>query len=122
MKSFALTAAALTALAAAPVAALDLATGVTVGIGAEADVDGNGSFSLEELQAEYPELNAETFAAIDADADGEVDQDEMKAAVDAGVLAKAGWASPRSDLFPAGRLASSLVGALCKSCRSLQTG
>lgn len=81
MKTFALTAAALTALA-APVAALEL--------GAEADVDGNGSYSMEELQAVYPELTEETFAAIDANADGEADQDEVQAAADAGVLTNAG--------------------------------
>ncbi|WP_417475075.1 EF-hand domain-containing protein [Leisingera sp.] len=90
MKTFALTAAALTALAAAPVAALDLNTGFSVGIGAEADVDGNGTFSMEELQAAYPELDAETFAAIDANADGEADEEEVQAAVNAGVLAKSG--------------------------------
>lgn len=88
MKTFALTAAALTALAAAPVAAQTLDTGVTVGIGAETDVDGNGTFSLEELQTAYPALSAETFAAIDANADGEADEEEVQAAVDAGVLAK----------------------------------
>lgn len=82
MKTFAMTAAALTILAAAPVAALEL--------GVQADVDGNGTYSLQELQVAYPELTEETFAAIDANADGEADADEVKAAVDAGVLTHAG--------------------------------
>ncbi|MBY6134865.1 EF-hand domain-containing protein [Leisingera sp. XS_AS12] len=82
MKSFALTAAAVTALAASPLAALDL-DGAT-------DMDGDGSYSLDELQVVYPELSAETFATIDADADGEATEDEVQAAVDAGLLTKEG--------------------------------
>ncbi|MFW8595331.1 EF-hand domain-containing protein [Cribrihabitans neustonicus] len=82
MKPFALTAAAVATLAAAPLAAKDAML--------EADADGNGTYSLEELQAAYPELTAETFATIDADADGEADQAEVNAAAKAGLLAEAG--------------------------------
>lgn len=99
MKTFALTAAALTALAAAPVAALDLNTGVSVGIGAEADVDGNGTFSMEELQAAYPELDAETFAAIDANADGEADEEEVQAARECRRSGEI-WLTPGTHLWP----------------------
>jgi cytochrome oxidase Cu insertion factor (SCO1/SenC/PrrC family) len=52
-----------------------------------ADTDGNGTFSLEELTAAYPDLTAETFALIDANGDGVVDQDELTAAQEAGTLA-----------------------------------
>ncbi|WP_027259963.1 MULTISPECIES: calcium-binding protein [Leisingera] len=82
MKKFALTAAAFAVLTAAPLAAMESIT--------EADVDGNGTYSLEELQAAFPDLTAETFATIDANADGEADLAEVKAAADAGLLAAAG--------------------------------
>ncbi|MBY6058075.1 EF-hand domain-containing protein [Leisingera daeponensis] len=82
MKKFALTAAALTALAASPLAAMESIT--------EADTDGNGTYSLEELQAAFPDLTEETFATIDANADGEADLAEVKAAEEAGLLATAG--------------------------------
>ncbi|MGR3759694.1 EF-hand domain-containing protein [Roseobacteraceae bacterium NS-SX3] len=81
MKKFALTAA-ISALAAAPLLAGDLT--------AEVDADGNGTFSLEELQMAYPDLTAETFAEVDANADGEADPEEVKAAQDAGVLVISG--------------------------------
>ncbi|MCB4457458.1 EF-hand domain-containing protein [Leisingera sp. McT4-56] len=81
MNKFALTAA-FAALAASPLAAMDTIT--------EADTDGNGTYSLEELQAVFPDLTEETFATIDADADGEADLTEVKAAEEAGLLAAAG--------------------------------
>ncbi|MEW2912761.1 EF-hand domain-containing protein [Leisingera sp. JC11] len=82
MKKLALTAAAFAALAASPLAAMDSIT--------EADTDGNGTYSLEELQAAFPDLTEETFATIDANADGEADLAEVKAAEEAGLLAAAG--------------------------------
>ncbi|KIC15557.1 MULTISPECIES: calcium-binding protein [unclassified Leisingera] len=82
MKKLALTATALAALAASPLAAMDSIT--------EADTDGNGTYSLEELQAAFPDLTEETFATIDANADGEADLAEVKAAEEAGLLAAAG--------------------------------
>ncbi|WP_343116956.1 EF-hand domain-containing protein [Ostreiculturibacter nitratireducens] len=51
------------------------------------DTDGNGVYSMEELVAAYPDLTEETFAAIDANADGSVDADELQAAVEAGTIA-----------------------------------
>lgn len=50
------------------------------------DTDGNGSYSMEEMQAAVADLSAETFAEIDADANGEVSADELAAAVEAGVI------------------------------------
>lgn len=50
------------------------------------DTDGNGTYSMEELQAAYPDLTAEVFTSIDANADGAVDADELAAAQEAGTL------------------------------------
>lgn len=82
MKNLALTAAAIAALTASPLAAMESIT--------EADTDGNGTYSLEELQAAFPDLTEETFATIDANADGEADLAEVKAAEEAGLLPTAG--------------------------------
>lgn len=51
------------------------------------DTDGNGTYSMEELVAAYPDLTEETFKAIDANADGAVDAEELAAAVAAGTIA-----------------------------------
>lgn len=53
-----------------------------------ADADGNGTWSMEELLASYPNLTEEAFAAIDTSADGAVDQAEYDAAVGAQLLVK----------------------------------
>ncbi len=50
------------------------------------DTDGDGAYSMEELMAAYPSLTAETFAVVDANADGVVDADELAAAQAAGTL------------------------------------
>ncbi|MFY0596137.1 MAG: EF-hand domain-containing protein [Cognatishimia sp.] len=52
------------------------------------DTDGNGTFSLAEMQAVYPELSEERFVTIDTDESGELSEDELKAAMDAELLAK----------------------------------
>ena len=80
MKTFALKSVALAALVASPLAAQALT--------AEQDVDGNGTYSIEELQAAFPELTAEAFAQIDVNADGEADMTEVEAAQAAGLLPK----------------------------------
>ncbi|MFA5537780.1 MAG: EF-hand domain-containing protein [Gemmobacter sp.] len=50
------------------------------------DTDGDGVYSLEELQASYPDLTPEGFASIDANGDGAVDPDELAAAIADGLL------------------------------------
>lgn len=50
------------------------------------DTDGDGAYSMEELMVTYPNLTPETFAMIDANADGVVDADELAAAQEAGTL------------------------------------
>ena len=78
MTKFSLTATALAALVATPLMAQDMAT--------VADTDGNGTFSMEELQVAFPDLSEEVFAEIDTSADGEVDTAELEAAIGAGLL------------------------------------
>jgi hypothetical protein len=51
------------------------------------DTDGNGSYSIEELTAAYPDMTPEVFATIDANTDGAVDADELAAAREAGTIA-----------------------------------
>lgn len=50
------------------------------------DSDGNGSWSLVELQAVWTDLNEDGFKAIDTSADGAVDPAELQAALDSGVI------------------------------------
>ena len=54
------------------------------------DADGNGIFSLEEMQVAMPDLTAETYAAVDTNADGGVDATELAAALTAGTIKPAG--------------------------------
>ena len=51
-----------------------------------ADTDGNGSFSMEEMMAAYPDLSEETFGQIDADQSGEISAEELADAVAKGLI------------------------------------
>lgn len=51
------------------------------------DTDGNGSYSIEELTAAYPDMTAAIFGQVDVNADGAVDADELAAAREQGTLA-----------------------------------
>jgi hypothetical protein len=51
------------------------------------DTDGNGVFSIEELTAAYPDMNAGLFGQIDVDGSGAVDADELQAARENGLIA-----------------------------------
>lgn len=50
------------------------------------DTDGDGTYSMEELQAAHADLTEETFNEIDTNADGSVDPAEYQAALDAGTI------------------------------------
>lgn len=50
------------------------------------DTDGNGSYSLSEVQAIYPELSGEAFVELDTDGSGELSADELKLAQESGKL------------------------------------
>lgn len=55
---------------------------------AQEDIDTNadGVFSYDELLVAYPDMNEDTFLAIDSNADGLVDPSEYAIAVEAGLL------------------------------------
>lgn len=50
------------------------------------DVNGDGMYSLPELQAVMPEMTEDTFTALDTSGDGLLDPDEIAVGVEAGVL------------------------------------
>lgn len=52
----------------------------------ELDTDGDGMFSFQELLVGYPTLTEETFTAIDVNGDGILDETEIAAAEEAGVM------------------------------------
>lgn len=54
------------------------------------DTDGDGLLSYNELLAAHPELTEDAFTAIDTNADGAVDADELKVAQEAGLLPAGG--------------------------------
>lgn len=51
-----------------------------------ADADGNGTWSLVELQTVWTDMTEEQFAAVDANGDGEADATELQAALDNAVI------------------------------------
>lgn len=51
-----------------------------------ADTDGNGTWSLVELQAVWTDMTEEQFTSVDTNADGAVDLPELQAALDGGVI------------------------------------
>lgn len=51
------------------------------------DTDGDGMFSMEELLTVYPALTEERYGEIDVNGDGAVDEVELAAAQEAGLLA-----------------------------------
>jgi len=55
---------------------------------AEIDTDGDGAYSMAELQIVYPDMSETVFATIDADQNGLIDMDEMQMAEDAALLPK----------------------------------
>lgn len=50
------------------------------------DADGDGLVSLAEVQAVYPDLSEDQFAALDADGNGSLDEVELTMAHDVGLL------------------------------------
>lgn len=50
------------------------------------DTDGNGSYSIEEMTAAYPDITSDIFAQVDVNGDGGVDADELAAAREQGTL------------------------------------
>lgn len=52
-----------------------------------ADTNGDGVYSIEELQVAYPDLTADAFAEMDVDGSGQIDADELQAAREQGLIA-----------------------------------
>ncbi len=52
-----------------------------------ADTDGDGVFSMAEMQVAYPDLTPETFADMDVDGSAMIDADELQAAREQGFIA-----------------------------------
>jgi len=65
---------------AAAFAALLMSSGAVLAQAAE------GPWTMEEFIAIYPEVTPETYALIDANGDGLIDQDELDAAVEAEIV------------------------------------
>lgn len=53
---------------------------------AEADANGDGMLTMEEINTVYPEIKAEQFSAMDVNSDGVLDSSEVAAAQEAGLL------------------------------------
>lgn len=52
------------------------------------DTNGDGFLTLDEVQAVYPEITADAFSAMDVNADGALDDSEVVAAQDSGLMPK----------------------------------
>lgn len=73
----------------ASVAALSLLITPVLAMGAgasETDANGDGLVTIEEVQAVYPDVTAESFSALDVDGDGALNAEEMEAAQTSGLL------------------------------------
>jgi len=53
---------------------------------ADIDINGDGMYSIAELQAYLPDMSEDTFAVLDTSGDGLLDADEISAGVSAGLL------------------------------------
>ncbi len=63
---------------------LGAATGVTAqGV---VDTDGDGAYSLEEMTAAYPDMTEATFMTLDTDGSGTIDEAELTAGQEAGLI------------------------------------
>jgi len=56
----------------------------------EVDTNGDGVLSLEEVQAVWPSVTTEDFEKMDANADGSLDDTEIKTAEEAGMMSTDG--------------------------------
>ena len=52
----------------------------------EIDANGDGLMTIEEVRAVYPEMSAEVFSEIDANGDGAIDDAEMVAGQENGLI------------------------------------
>lgn len=66
--------------------ALTLVAGAALAIEAEIDVNGDGAYSLTEVQTVLPDMTTDNFLVLDANGDGLLDEAEVAAAIEAGIL------------------------------------
>ena len=68
---------------------------IAIGLGAlaqsaaamtEIDANGDGLMTIEEVRAVFPEITAETFSAVDVNGDGALDDAEMVAGQEQGLI------------------------------------
>ena len=50
------------------------------------DTNGDGLLTMDEVQASYPEVTADQFSQVDINGDGAVDDAELTAAQEAGLM------------------------------------
>jgi len=55
-------------------------------ITAEIDLDGDGAYSLTEVQTAMPETTADEFLLMDSNGDGLLDAEEVATAIEAGLM------------------------------------
>lgn len=67
---------------------LAMAIAGTAWAASPADTDGDGMLTLDEVQAAFPEIDADSFTVMDANADGMLDEAEVLAAQEAGLMPK----------------------------------
>ncbi|MGB7241583.1 MAG: hypothetical protein WBC93_05800 [Sulfitobacter sp.] len=53
---------------------------------ADADANGDGLLSIDEVQVAFPDVTAEAFTAMDLNADGALDEAEITSAQEAGLM------------------------------------
>ena len=70
----------------ATTAAIILAAAPAFAIVAEIDTDGDGVYSLAEVQTAMPDMTFDSFNALDTNADGILDAEEVAAAIEAGLM------------------------------------
>ena len=71
---------------AASAATLVLLAAPAVAVVAEIDLDGDGAYSLSEVQTAMPDVTADEFMIMDANGDGLLDENEVAAAIEAGLM------------------------------------
>lgn len=76
----------MTRLIAASGASLALLTLPAWAVVAEIDLDGDGAYSLTEVQTAMPDITADEFVMMDVNGDGLLDADEVAAAIQAGLM------------------------------------
>ena len=76
----------MTRLFAMTTAACTLLAVPALAIEAEIDLDGDGAYSLSEVQTAMPDMTMDSFTVIDVNGDGLLDADEVAAAIQAGLL------------------------------------